>query len=187
MVESREPHLVIAAGGALETAFLPKRIFDLRADHRVSLSVALSPCALDFVTPTAIGAVAGSKPYLANDDLDASGMPRHLRLAEADRLVVYPATARIVAECALGIVSCAVTRLFAFFPKERVVVAPAIHPMMDMRIYAPHLARLRELGCTVVGAEDAFASWADVLAHLAPALERRAFGLARGTVRLSDL
>lgn len=187
MAESREPHVVFAAGGALETAFLPQRLFDLRADHRVALTVALSAGALDFVTPTAMSAVAGSTVYLASTELDPAGVPRHLRLAEAHMLVVYPATARIVAECALGIVSCTVTRLFAFFPKDRVCIAPAIHPKMDARIYAPHLARLRELGCAVVGGEDAFASWADVLAHVTPALERRALTLGRKPVLLSDL
>jgi len=185
MTEPAALHVVFAAGGALETAFLPKRLFDLRADHHVRLSVALSSGALDFVTVPAMSAVVGAPAYTTNADLDGTGVPRHLRLAEADWLVVHPATARVVAECALGIVSCPVTRLFAFFPKDRVCIAPAIHPRMDLRLYAPHLARLRELGCAVVGGDDAFASWSDVRGFLSTKLERRA--PSRGPLLLSDL
>lgn len=185
MTEPGIPHVVFAAGGALETAFLPQRLFDLRADFAVRVSVALSPGALDFVTETAIGAVAGAPPYLQNREMDPSGLPRHVVLAEADWLVLVPATARIVAECALGIVSCPVTRLFAFFPKDKVCVAPAIHPKMDLRVYSPYLTRLRQLGCAVVGGADAFASWADVQGFVAPKLSRRA--PAAGPVLLGDL
>lgn len=121
-------------------------------------SVALSAGALDFVTTDAMSAVSGSAVYDANTQLDAHGVPMHLSLAEADLLVLVPATARIFAECALGIVSCTVTRLFAFTPKERVVLAPALHPRMDLRLYRDHEKRLVDVGCTVLARDDLFAS-----------------------------
>ncbi len=156
------PWIVLAAGGALETAFLPKRVFDLRADYAVRTSIALSPGALDFVTLTAIAATSGGAAYHANDQLDADGVPLHLRWSEADLLVVFPATARVLAESALGIVRCAVTRLVAFTPKERILFAPAIHPQMDRRLYADHVAKLVALGCAIVGDETLFAAWGEV-------------------------
>ena len=82
-------------------------------------------------------------------------------------LVVAPATPRILVECAQGSITCPVTRLFAFTDKARVIVAPALHPRLDPRVYRPHVAALRELGCTVVGGDDLFASFADVKAELA--------------------
>ena len=172
-----EPHLVVAAGGALETAFLPQRLFALRADHAVRVSVALSARALDFVTTTALRGVTGREVYVRNDQW-AGAVPMHLALRRADLLLLAPATARILAACATGLVDDAPTRLFAFTPKERVVVAPALHPHLDRRIYAPHLERLAELGCAIVGGEDRFASWADardaVVARLG--LRRRPVG-----------
>jgi hypothetical protein len=84
----------------------------------------------------------------------------------------------VLASCALGLITCPVTRLFAFTPKDRVAFAPAIHPDMDLRLYAPHAAALRALGCVVLGGDDLFASWRDAVDHveqrLAPTRRREA-------------
>lgn len=187
LAEPRTPWVVFAAGGALETAFLPKRIFDLRADRLLRTSVAVSRGALEFVTKVAMAAVSGGPIYEASAELDGHGVPLHTRLSEADLLVLHPATGRILAESALGIVSCAVTRLFAFTPKDRIVVAPALHPNMDRRIYDEHLKRLRGLGCTVLGGEDAFASWAEVESHIVARLSLAKRPTSPRPVLLSDL
>ena len=150
-------------------------IGDLRADYEVRLWSAVSERALDFVTPMALGAVCENTVYRSNDQLASDRRPLHVVARDADALVLHPATARIIAQCALGEVTCAVTRLFAFTPKDRVVVAPAIHPYLERSIYEPHVRRLRDLGCTVLGGDDLFASWADVRDHLCErlALKRR--------------
>ena len=161
------PTIVLAAGGSIETALLPHRLLYLRADYRVALTVAVSTGALEFVTRTALVGVTGS--YVYDPGLQfapATTMPVHLALADADLLVLHPATARIIAQCALGEVTCPVTRLFAFTPKSRIVIAPAIHPRMDPRLYEGHLARLRELGCEVLGGPTLWATWAEVEARM---------------------
>ena len=160
---AKTPRVVVAAGGALDTAMLPLRLLHLRADYRISLAAAVSRGALDFVTPTALTAVTGAPVY----DPDArfapgSSVPVHLELADADLLVVYPATARIVAQCALGEVTCPVTRVFAFTPKDRIVIAPAIHTRKDRPLYVDHAARLRAVGCTLLGGDALWATWAEV-------------------------
>lgn len=170
------PWLVVAAGGTVETSFLPQRLFNYLADFSVRVTVALSPGARDFVTTTALAAITGEPVYTRGRQLDASQRPLHLALAEADRLLLCPASARIVASCALGLVTCPVTRLFAFIPPARVIVSPAIHPAMDRSVYAAHLATLRNRGCTVLGGDDLFASWQNVRDHL-----ERTFPLARRT------
>lgn len=53
-------------------------------------------------------------------------LPRHLAWRHAALLVVHPASARVLAEAAAGSVTDVVTRLIAFVPPERVVIAPAI-------------------------------------------------------------
>jgi phosphopantothenoylcysteine synthetase/decarboxylase len=161
------PTVVFAAGGSIETALLPHRLLFFRADHEVALAAAVSAGALDFVTPIALAGVTGAVVYGPDQRFEpGTARPAHLALAEADALVLHPATARILAECATGAVTCPVTRLFAFTPKDRIVVAPAIHPRMDLRIYAPHAERLRSLGCTVLGGERLFSTWHEIEQHL---------------------
>ena len=155
--------IVFAAGGSIETAMLPQRLLYLRADYGVSLVAAVSPGALEFVTRTALIGVTGSFVYDPDTRFEpATALPAHLALADADLLVVHPATARIIAQCAAGEVTCPVTRLFAFTRKDRIVVAPAIHPRMDPRLYEGHLARLRDLGCVVLGGPSLWTTWAEI-------------------------
>jgi hypothetical protein len=172
------PVIVFAAGGALETAFLPYRLFHLQQDLGVRARVALSPRARDFVSVLALEALTGSSVYGAGAELDHEHVPLHVAWCEPTVLVLAPATPRILVECAQGSITCPVTRLFAFTDKARVVVAPALHPRLDARIYRPHVATLRELGCAVVGGDDLFASFADVKAELARRLGVRATSTA---------
>lgn len=179
--------IVFAAGGSIETALLPYRLLYFRADYGVALSAAASPGALEFVTRTSLAAVTGDPVYDADARFDpGSARPAHLSLSEADRLVVYPATARILAQCALGEITCPVTRLFAFTPKDRVVVAPAIHARMDARLYEGHVDRLRSVGCAVLGDRSLATTWAEIEEHLAAELGLRK-STAGGTVRLDEL
>lgn len=80
-----------------------------------------------------------------------SGEPLHLLYSDSNLLVIYPASARIIAQCALGEVTCPVTRLFAFSLKERVIICPDLHPKMDIRPYLGHLNTLQKIGCTILG------------------------------------
>ncbi len=178
---------VIACGGTIETALLPGRVLFMRADFEVDIHLAVSPGALDFVTLTALRAVSGNPAYHQNAQFDASGAPLHLALSSADAMVVYPASARILAECANGSITDPVTRLFAFTPKQRIAVAPAIHAQMDPRPYRDHVNKLRDLGCTVLGGDDLHADWASAKSWLVAKLgiERKPDG--GGVVRLDDL
>lgn len=174
------PWLIVAAGATLETSFLPNRLLDLQVDYEVSVTAALSGAARDFVAPIPLAAVTGGPVYHDNAQLDAaSGAPLHAVLCQADLLVLYPASARIIAQCALGIIECAPTRLFAFMDKSKVVVAPALHPAMDRRLYEPHFETLRSLGCEVLPAADGHVSWADVVSHVSSrlSLKKQAVGL----------
>jgi len=146
------PWIVIAAGGTLETALLPYHLIHLKSFFEIDVSVAVSPAALNFVTETALKAITGMPVYHEELRFDPiTGKPLHLRYSEANLLVIYPASARILVQCALGEITCPVTRLFSFSPKERILISPALHPRMDPQIYHRHLKKLRNLGCTVLG------------------------------------
>lgn len=163
--------ITVACGGAVETAFLPGRLLDLRTRYGLEVRTACSERALDFVTPTALRAVTTHAPVLPQTRWAEDGTPAHLSLAASDLVVVTPATARIIAEGAIGSVTCPVTRLIAFTPWERLVIAPAIPPALDPEVYRPHLASLAARGCSILGGDDLFASWRDVVDHLRERLD----------------
>ena len=167
--------IVVAAGGAIETALLPYNLVHLLSCVDIAVSAAISPSAEKFVTETALQAITKKVVYREDQLFDPlTGKPLHLAYSEADLLVLYPATARIIAQCALGEITCPVTRLFAFTPKARILIAPAIHPRMDKRIYQPHLDKLKDLGCHVLnqGQEDSpYSLWSQVELKVAEMLE----------------
>lgn len=179
------PRCVIASGGSIETALLPGRVLALRADYDLDVGCALSRGALDFVTRTAIHGVSGRAPYVDRRQFDA-GAPVHLAWRDAAVCVLHPATARILAEVAAGSVTCVVTRLAAFTPPDRLVIAPAIHPDLDPRPYRAHVDALRARGIEVIGGDDLHASWDDVERHLVArlALVRRT---PTAVIRLDEL
>jgi phosphopantothenoylcysteine synthetase/decarboxylase len=181
--------IVVAAGGVIETAFLPYNLAHLMACVDVTVSTAISPSAEKFVTETALHALTKNVVYHEQQLFDPlTGKPLHLAYSEADLLVLYPATARIIAQCALGEVTCPVTRLFAFTPKERILIAPAIHPRMDKRIYQPHLDRLQELGCHVLNQQQEefvlYSLWSHIELKVAELLETEQLAVPKGSSSL---
>jgi phosphopantothenoylcysteine synthetase/decarboxylase len=168
--------VVVAAGGVLETALLPYNLLHLVSCVDITVSTAISPAAQKFVTETALYSITKKVVYHENQLFDPlTGKPLHLAYSESDLLVLYPATARIIAQCAIGEVTCPVTRLFAFTPKDKILIAPAIHSRMDTRIYKPHLKRLQDLGCHVLSQpqddSSPFSLWSEIELTIAKILE----------------
>ena len=150
-MHSKKLSLTLAAGGALETALLPYYIVRLLTTTPLSVRVALSQHALDFVTPTALQGLTGNLVYTeAMRFHPLSGRPMHLEFSDTDLLLVYPATCRVIAEASLGIISCPVTRTIAFSPKEKVVIVPYLNVAHHQLTYKEHLSRLTSQGCEVV-------------------------------------
>jgi hypothetical protein len=86
-------------------------------------------------------------------------------------VILYPATPRIISQAALGQITCPVTRVFAFTPKPRIIIAPFLHPDLDTQIYEPHLEALRALGCSVLQHDGKSSPWRQVAAGIGAALE----------------
>jgi len=158
--------ITVAAGGTIETALLPYHIVHLLKFLPVIVRVALSSSAQRFVTPLALEGITRQPVYTDIIQLDAmTHLPLHMLYAEGP-VVLYPASPRILAECALGIVSCPVTQVFAFADKASVLICPALHPRCTKWLYEDHLRRLETLGCTVLGVTNGEfmerATWDDV-------------------------
>lgn len=177
--------IVIGAGGALETAMLPFHSLRLRVQFRdLSVRIALTPGAEQFVTALALQSISNDEVYTEDHPIDsATQKPMHMLLSTADLLVLYPCTGRIIAACALGLITCPVTRLFAFTPKDRIVVTPYLHPNMATTLYIDYIAKLQELGCTVVLPENGSLQWTDESAWTATELAVvKRLGLARNAL-----
>ena len=147
-----KPKVVIAAGGAIETALLPSHLARLAPWRDVfEIQIALSDGGARLVSAEVLQTITANAVYTSARLIDpALNEPFHISLASCDLLVIFPATARIVAAMALGIVECPVTRLFAFADKPRVVITPYLHPAMSLELYRPHLATLSSLGCKLI-------------------------------------
>ncbi|CAO3439657.1 flavoprotein [Azospirillum argentinense] len=162
------PSIVFGMGGTLDTSLMPYRLTQLRAFlPQLTVRTALSVAAERFATSTALRGITGTQVATASGDpfCAETGMPLHLSLADADMVVVFPATPRILVEAALGSISCPVTRLVAFARKEGVVVCPSLHPRLVSSVYAEHLERLTAMGCLVLPADlDPAAGWKRIFA-----------------------
>ena len=156
-------HITIAAGGTIETALLPYHLVHLRAHYdALHLHVALSKEAQGFVTTLALRSITGSDVYIQNNQFDNAGRPFHLSLSDHALLIIYPATPRVLCEVATGSISCCVTRLFGFTPKDRIIIAPKIHPKLTRSLYDSHIQKIQELGCFVLHPDTLWTPWADV-------------------------
>ena len=120
--------LLVIAGGiaAYKSLDLIRRLRERGAKVRVIMTRA----AQEFVTPLAVGAVAGERPFTELFDLSAEFDIGHIRLArEPDLVVVAPATADLMAKMVHGRADdLASTVLLA--TDRRILLAPAMNPAM---------------------------------------------------------
>jgi phosphopantothenoylcysteine decarboxylase/phosphopantothenate--cysteine ligase len=120
--------LLMIAGGiaAYKSLDLIRRLRERGAKVRVIMTRA----AQEFITPLAVGAVAGERPFTELFDLAAEFDIGHIRLArEPDLIVVAPATADLMAKLAHGRGDdLASTVLLA--TDRRILLAPAMNPAM---------------------------------------------------------
>jgi phosphopantothenoylcysteine decarboxylase/phosphopantothenate--cysteine ligase len=144
--------LLVIAGGiaAYKSLDLIRRLRERGAKVRVIMTRA----AQEFVTPLAVGAVAGERPFTELFDLSAEFDIGHIRLArEPDLIVVAPATADLMAKMVHGRADdLASTVLLA--TERRILLAPAMNPAMWMNAATQrNFARLQADGVVFTGPE----------------------------------
>ncbi len=139
--------LVVGIGGSLEASLVPYHLTYLKSHYDIDIKVAITKSAKQFVSVKSLKAISNNQVYFKNQQYDNDMKPLHLTYSNADVFLVYPATGRLIAEFALGIISCPVTRLFSFFNKPDIIIGPFIHTQMTKDIYTPHFNALKELGC----------------------------------------
>ena len=111
--------------------------------------------ALQFVTLTALQALAGNRPRTELWDADAEAAMGHIELARwADAVVVAPATANVIARLANGLADDLLTTL-CLATTAPLFLAPAMNTKMwEHAATQRNVERLRVDGATVLGPAD---------------------------------
>src|SRR6202034_3417500 len=142
--------LLIIGGGiaAYKSLDLIRRLQDRGANVRCVLTRA----AQHFVTPLAVGALAGERAYTDLFDPQSEFDVGHIRLArDADFIVVAPATADLIAKMAGGHADDLATAVLLATHKP-ILIAPAMNPQMwAAKATERNLAQLAADGIHVVG------------------------------------
>jgi phosphopantothenoylcysteine decarboxylase/phosphopantothenate--cysteine ligase len=145
------PRIVLVIGGGI-AAYKSLDLIRRLAERAANLRCILTPAAQHFVTPLAIGALAGARAYTDLFDLQSEFDIGHVRLArEADLIVVAPATADLLAKMAGGHADDLATAVLLATDKP-VLIAPAMNPQMwTAKATVRNLAQLSADGVHVVG------------------------------------
>jgi phosphopantothenoylcysteine decarboxylase/phosphopantothenate--cysteine ligase len=145
--------LLIIGGGiaAYKCLDLVRRL----RERGVSVTPVLTRAAEEFVTPLAVGALAGAAPHRDLFDLTQEAEIGHIQLSRAaDLVVVAPATADLMGRMAAGIANDLGSTLLLATDK-RVLIAPAMNVRMWQHpATRRNLAVLQQDGVLTVGPND---------------------------------
>ena len=149
-MNARRQVLLGIGGGiaAYKLAFVASRL----AQRGVSVRVAMTPRAVEYVGALTFEGLSGKKAILSSTQVDADGSPPHIVAArDADVYVIAPATADLIARLAAGAADCAVT-LLALTCRCPIVLCPAMNDAMWLNpVVQENVAALRARGMRVLG------------------------------------
>ena len=163
MAVAGRPVVILAVGGgiaAYKSAALCSRL--VQSGHEVR--VAMTASAMEFVGPATIAALSGQAVATGSFDPAQWPLGPHIELAggtrraDADLLIVAPATANLLGQFAHGIATDLVTTLYlqAACP---VLLAPAMSQVMWAKpAVQRNIEQLRDDGCHFVGPEQGWLS-----------------------------
>ncbi|WP_076485301.1 bifunctional phosphopantothenoylcysteine decarboxylase/phosphopantothenate--cysteine ligase CoaBC [Rhodobacter aestuarii] len=143
--------ILLIIGGGIAAVKCPELIRLLRAEG-VAITPVLTEAGAQFVTPTAISALAGEAAHTALFDLTREAEIGHIQLSRAaDLVVVAPATADLMAKMANGLAGDLASTLLLATDKK-VLIAPS----MNVRMWhhpatQRNLTQLREDGVATIG------------------------------------
>jgi phosphopantothenoylcysteine decarboxylase / phosphopantothenate---cysteine ligase len=145
------PRIVLIIGGGI-AAYKALDLIRRLQDRGAHVRCILTPAARHFVTPLAVGALAGGRAFTDLFDPQSEFDVGHIRLArEADLIVIAPATADLLAKMAGGHADDLATAVLLATDKP-IVIAPAMNPQMwAAKATARNLAQLTADGVHVVG------------------------------------
>ena len=145
------PRIVLIIGGGI-AAYKSLDLIRRLQERGAHLRCILTPAARHFVTPLAVGALAGERAFTDLFDPQSEFDVGHIRLArDADLIVVAPATADLLAKMAGGHADDLATAVLLATDKT-VLIAPAMNPQMwAAKATVRNLAQLAADGVHSVG------------------------------------
>ncbi|MET0808073.1 MAG: bifunctional phosphopantothenoylcysteine decarboxylase/phosphopantothenate--cysteine ligase CoaBC [Pseudoxanthomonas sp.] len=152
--ELKGQHVLLCVGGGIAAYKALELVRRLR-EAGAEVQVAMTAGAQHFVTPLSFQALSGSPTRTTLWDSAAEASMGHIELARwADRVVIAPATADLLAKLAHGFADDLVTTL-CLATTAPITVAPAMnHRMWGHPATQGNIATLRERGVQVIGPED---------------------------------
>jgi phosphopantothenoylcysteine decarboxylase/phosphopantothenate--cysteine ligase len=144
-------HVLVIIGGGI-AAYKSLDLIRRLGERGTRVRCILTAAAQHFVTPLAVGALAGERAYTDLFDPRSEFDVGHIRLArDADVIVVAPATADLIAKMAIGRADDLAGAVLLATDKP-VLLAPAMNPRMwKAKATQRNLAQLRADGVHVVG------------------------------------
>lgn len=113
-----------------------------------AVQVVMTPAALNFITPLTFQTITGRPVPVESFTLLSSDRVRHIELAaEADVMVVAPASANTLAKMANGIADNLLTTIFLAAACPVVLVPSMNERMLEHPAVLENLERLRRMGC----------------------------------------
>ncbi|NEW66498.1 bifunctional phosphopantothenoylcysteine decarboxylase/phosphopantothenate--cysteine ligase CoaBC [Carnobacteriaceae bacterium zg-84] len=165
--------LIIVTGGIAAYKSLDLVSQLMKKGYRVR--VVMTKNAQKFVTPLSFQVLTKHEVYIDTfDEVDASSI-QHIDLGKwADKVIVAPATANIIAKLANGIADdLASSLLLAVTPLSKVYVVPAMNTnMYEHPITQKNRQKLSELGMSVLEADTGVLACGDVGKGKFPKVER---------------
>jgi phosphopantothenoylcysteine decarboxylase/phosphopantothenate--cysteine ligase len=145
------PRVLLIIGGGI-AAYKSLDLIRRLQDRGASVRCILTPAAQHFVTPLAVGALAGERAHTDLFDPQSEFDVGHIRLArDTDLIVVAPATADLMARLAGGHAGDLATAVVLATDKP-ILIAPALNPhMWAAKATQRNLAQLAADGIRVVG------------------------------------
>lgn len=146
--------VLLCVGGGIAVYKALELVRRLR-EAGAQVQVAMTAGAQHFVTPLSFQALSGSPTRTTLWDSAAEASMGHIELARwADRIVIAPATADLLAKLAHGFADDLVTTL-CLATTAPITVAPAMnHRMWEHSATQANMATLRARGVQVIGPED---------------------------------
>jgi phosphopantothenoylcysteine decarboxylase / phosphopantothenate---cysteine ligase len=148
---SIRPRIVLIIGGGI-AAYKSLDLIRRLQERGVALRCILTAAAQHFVTPLAVGALAGERAYTDLFDPQSEFDVGHVRLArDTDLIVVAPATADLLAKMAGGHADDLASAVLLATDKP-ILIAPAMNPhMWSAKATRRNLAQLAADGVRMIG------------------------------------
>lgn len=153
-INLHDQRILVCVGGGIAAYKACELVRRLR-DAGASVRVAMTESATRFVSPTSFQALSAEAVRTSLWDAQAEASMGHLELAGwADRIVVAPATANLIARLAHGFANDLVTTL-CLASEAPLTIAPAMnHRMWKHPATQANVELLRSRGARVVGPDD---------------------------------